>query len=100
MNFIGYDLKERTIAEFLHNKPEQQFLKKLEFVENAYFYRPNGFVYDVFNACHNTTECNPISIYYNLDTKKIIWRNKQIIRKTKINYPAKPQVPSYPKTKD
>ena len=99
VRFLGYEFKERTVSEFLYNYPNQHLLKKLSFVENAYFYRPTGRVQDLYDDCHNGSQCNSISIYYNLDSKKIIGYRGIILRRTVLDKPTKPEVPPYPKTK-
>ena len=101
IHFLGYDIKESSIAEFLHNNPDQRLLKKLSFSENAYFYRPNDKVIDTLNACYDSSKCNPKNLYYNLDTKVIdgFIGSNSMSQKIKLAKPDKPEALPYPKTK-
>ena len=103
-NIINYT-DFNSIADFLYKNPEQDILVPLAllkpnyFLENAYFYRPDGFVFDVEMACHNTARYRPRSVYYSLDEKKIIGGTKIVRRRTKIDRPPAVESPPYLKTK-
>ena len=95
-----------SVEDFLIKNPDQKILVRLSslegkhFLENAYFYRPDGYVFDVDMACHQVTRCNPISLHYDLDEKKIFGNGTRVIRRnTKLERPMPVDVPPYPKTK-
>ena len=95
-----------NIADFIYKNPRQDILIPLSdlglklFLENAYYYRLDGYVEDLEHACHGGSKCVPVSAYYNLDEKKIIgYHGLEIMRRTRIDKPQSVETPPYPKTK-
>jgi len=89
--FLGYNMAESTVAEFLHHNPEQKILKALPLTENAYFYHPAGWMPHLQWVCHSSSECSAVTIFYSLDYKKIIRRQDGITSKRILRRPPKLQ---------
>ena len=95
-----------SVEDFLIKNPDQKILVPLSsldgkhFLENAYFYRPDGYVFDVDMACHGGASCYPRSVYYSLDKKKILGMGTRVLRRTtRIKRPTTVAIPPYLKTK-
>ena len=98
----------QSLADFFLKNPKQQMIVNLSsledshFLENAYFYRPDGWVENtdmLMHNCHNV--CNPGTIRYDMAKSKIVSNDAiRIIRRTVIAKPAKVETPLSSKTKN